>query len=234
MRSINRCVLAASAALVFGASVPAQAAGVLDQSNLAGPGGFAQSSPLGVNRQQAQIFTAGITGQLVQVDFQLVSSGQPQQLDFTFLVGGVAALPVGVPASSITFAVPVTAGGFNTVSVDLTSYGFNVVAGQQYGLMLGVSGGTGSANWVFGTDADGDPATEADTVGLSYGGGVNYVRQNLGAWSATGFDRGFQTFVQANAVPEPGTWAMLILGMGVVGGSLRRRQRLIGALPAPV
>ena len=28
-----------------------------------------------------------------------------------------------------------------------------------------------------------------------------------------------------NGVPEPGTWAMLILGMGMVGGALRMRRR---------
>ena len=31
---------------------------------------------------------------------------------------------------------------------------------------------------------------------------------------------------QAGAVPEPGTWALLILGFGAVGASLRRRQAL--------
>lgn len=34
------------------------------------------------------------------------------------------------------------------------------------------------------------------------------------------------TLAQAAAVPEPGTWALLILGFGAVGVSLRRRQRL--------
>jgi hypothetical protein len=28
-----------------------------------------------------------------------------------------------------------------------------------------------------------------------------------------------------NAVPEPGTWMMMILGIGVVGGAMRRRQK---------
>ena len=34
------------------------------------------------------------------------------------------------------------------------------------------------------------------------------------------------TLAQAGAVPEPGTWALLILGFGAVGASLRRRQAL--------
>lgn len=34
----------------------------------------------------------------------------------------------------------------------------------------------------------------------------------------------------AGAVPEPATWAMMILGMGAVGGSMRRRTRAQGRL----
>ena len=34
----------------------------------------------------------------------------------------------------------------------------------------------------------------------------------------------------AGAIPEPGTWAMLIVGLGAVGGALRRRRR---GLPVP-
>jgi hypothetical protein len=34
----------------------------------------------------------------------------------------------------------------------------------------------------------------------------------------------------ATAVPEPGTWAMMLLGFGVVGASMRRRRRIAGNL----
>ena len=33
------------------------------------------------------------------------------------------------------------------------------------------------------------------------------------------------TAIPPGAVPEPSTWAMLILGFGAVGGALRRRKR---------
>jgi hypothetical protein len=90
-------------------------------------------------------------------------------------------------------------------------------------LMLGAAGGAGTAGWVFGKDLDADPDTLGDQTGLSYAGGVNYARQCVAcAWNATGFDRGFQTFVQAGAVPEPATWAMLILGFGALGATMRR------------
>lgn len=30
-------------------------------------------------------------------------------------------------------------------------------------------------------------------------------------------------YVVANGVPEPATWALLVLGFGLIGGALRRR-----------
>jgi hypothetical protein len=36
---------------------------------------------------------------------------------------------------------------------------------------------------------------------------------------------GSLAFSAANAVPEPGTWAMMLLGFGAMGVSLRRRRK---------
>ena len=37
---------------------------------------------------------------------------------------------------------------------------------------------------------------------------------------------------QAAAVPEPATWAMMLIGFGGIGASLRRRKRLVFAQAA--
>jgi hypothetical protein len=37
---------------------------------------------------------------------------------------------------------------------------------------------------------------------------------------------GNQVLASASAVPEPASWAMMILGMGAVGGALRRRSKV--------
>lgn len=42
---------------------------------------------------------------------------------------------------------------------------------------------------------------------------------NLGSWTLT------LTGAQAGAVPEPATWAMMILGFGFVGGTMRTARR---------
>jgi len=44
-----------------------------------------------------------------------------------------------------------------------------------------------------------------------------YAYGNLSARSVT--------IVEAGAVPEPATWTMLIVGFGLVGGVMRRRQK---------
>ena len=54
--------------------------------------------------------------------------------------------------------------------------------------------------------------------------------QLYGPWAGTPGAAGFadQLFVRGTmqaAVPEPGTWAMMLLGFGAIGGSMRARRR---------
>lgn len=37
----------------------------------------------------------------------------------------------------------------------------------------------------------------------------------------------------SSAVPEPSTWAMMLLGFGAIGASMRRRRHRASAIPAP-
>ena len=64
-----------------------------------------------------------------------------------------------------------------------------------------------------------------NSYSLSFGTG--YGDYKAGLQSSWGELNGFvPTFIHAdfiNGVPEPSTWAMLILGFGVVGGAMRRR-----------
>ncbi len=66
-----------------------------------------------------------------------------------------------------------------------------------------------------------------NSYSLSFG--ANFGDFKPGLQSSWGELNGFvPTFIHAdfiNGVPEPGTWAMMILGFGFVGGALRRRSK---------
>lgn len=76
-----------------------------------------------------------------------------------------------------------------------------------------------------------------DDRGLSSTGdhGLNlaYRIGSLGTGSSASFQYayaaglGLDDIVVPGAVPEPSTWAMLILGMGIVGGAMRRRKQTV-------
>ncbi len=63
------------------------------------------------------------------------------------------------------------------------------------------------------------------SVGNGSGSGANFVgyADNVAA-SGTFGSRSFN-FAAVAAVPEPGTWAMMLLGFGVIGGAMRRQRR---------
>lgn len=69
----------------------------------------------------------------------------------------------------------------------------------------------------------------------------NVVGGGRGEWSGGTIDRaifyngvvgGLDDVVLTPAVPEIGTWAMMIIGMGGIGGAIRRRRALEGAVTA--
>ena len=82
--------------------------------------------------------------------------------------------------------------------------------------------------------------TIADWASLLTGARVSGISVGVGSGASTGYHafadnvtlatRGGSTtynFELAGAVPEPSTWAMLILGFGVIGGALRRRRTTV-------
>ena len=59
-------------------------------------------------------------------------------------------------------------------------------------------------------------------TGSVVGAGLK-ANSGVGLGTYDGGDLGFG----ADAVPEPGTWAMMILGFGLVGAAMRRRERIV-------
>jgi hypothetical protein len=89
-------------------------------------------------------------------------------------------------------------------------------------LEVGIAGGdSGGAAFINGRIAS------VNSYSLSFGTGFGDFKTGL--QSSWGELNGFvPTYIHAdfiNGVPEPGTWAMMILGFGFVGGALRRRGK---------
>ena len=61
-------------------------------------------------------------------------------------------------------------------------------------------------------------------AGLNLGAGT-YTLTVTGSRGTTGAFGGNVSFNQTPGVPEPATWAMMLLGFGAVGFAMRRRQR---------
>jgi hypothetical protein len=225
----------AFAGLISFVAASAQAAVVVDQSTIitATTGvGFVSSSLQngnGLNRIQSQSVTAGKTGRLSRVDVQVIANGGTADLSLTIASGiaGEAGYSIlgsfVVPRASVPNAASSFAGSL--VSVDVSSLGLDVAPGTVFSIGLGAlpqTSGINSFGWVFGETADGTGDNLVQSI--NYAGGVNkFSPAALTTWSdPTGFDRGFATYV--DAVPEPGSWAMLIAGFGLTGAVMRRRR----------
>lgn len=201
-----------SAALVF----PASAATLTNVvTGLAvSPFGSPETSTYG------QVFTAPVTGTLDSFTLWLNSGGLSGSL-----FGGVGTWN-GSAAFSTGFGSPVNLyQSANTAIVPSgSSYTFmpsvSVVAGMRYVAYLSVfgTGTSGSTSMPLGTNAP----------GIEY-----FVWNNSGdarnnpTWDY-GFNAGNAQFHAefTEAVPEPATWLTMILGLGVIGVSQRRRAKV--------
>ena len=171
--------LVAALAFLLGAS--AALAGTLDQAQE-----DTSNCPRAVDDFQdtAQSFTAGLSGDLDQVDFNFgpLAAGAPavavQIRTVTTTLGGD--VPSGTVLATETVA-PVT--GWNTVPFDPT---VPLTAGTKYAIVLDANGGV--AFWLGSTTdayADGNPSANFLGIGWS---------------AAAGCDQAFRTYVAAPAV----------------------------------
>ncbi|WP_235890493.1 PEPxxWA-CTERM sorting domain-containing protein [Sandaracinobacter neustonicus] len=215
------------------ATTPALAASVVDQAAYLpqDPGYLPAASTLRRNgnyeRWQAMSVTAGISGQLTRVDLQVAH------------VVGDADLVLRIGHGEVTDSGWTSAGSISTsyllvptvaqandgdyLSVDVSSLGFFQTAGETFSLLLsiGPSNYNNTYNWTFGMTNDGG----VTSTYIDYPGGVNRLSEDHGlSWTQAAADRGFRTWVDAGAVPEPASWALMIAGFGIVGAAARRRR----------
>lgn len=92
----------------------------------------------------------------------------------------------------------------------------------QFNFDQGTLTGNGNAGFLFAVEA----SEQAFVNSLLARGGTTLALEA----SFQNFNGGAESFAIVNlrspgAVPEPGTWAMMLLGFGAIGGAMRRRRR---------
>lgn len=240
---MSRLVVATAAvcALSLVGAGGARAAIVVDQSNLVdtsvgalgGSGIRAPSTSFPFGTRQVQTVTAGLDGDLARLDLQVFKFGKLGTLRASLYDGDYARAKgmFSPPGSPGGFGVLITttltsladlptlaeAQAGRLLSFDTTGLHFHVHSGQVFSLLLELAPGPGTVAWA---NSSSDPSDPSVFVGLNYSRGYNSATFFDANFVQSGLDRGFRTWV---AVPEPATWALMMLGFGLSGGALRRR-----------
>jgi len=129
----------------------------------------------------------------------------------------------------------------------LTANGLGQPLTESVSNVIGQIAGLGHLDYIHG-DIDGQVAAQAAIWQLEYGGVTinpdlshpqiaqdfnNFlnIQDNGRGWADVLLsDRGTQNLVLG--VPEPGTWAMMLVGFGALGGAMRASRRKAGAAAA--
>lgn len=216
-------ILTACAAVLAFAAVPANASVTISQP----VNSYNQPSLCGDTTGGCQTvymgetFTAAITGQLTNLQFTLGPSSA---------LGSVYATVYAWNGTTITGSAlwksANVAGSPNVL--DFNPTGLNLTSGQTYVALLGtygIAGNTGSAQ-VGSCNAFSTCTSTVSDPYLGYAVFGNLLSGNV-QWSKTTNNYADLTFsATITPVPEPASWAMMVGGLGIVGGMLRNRRRL--------
>lgn len=193
----------------------------------------------------AQTFTVQSTGFLTGVNVTVESVNGTNQVTNGGLTLYIVGLNGGTPDFGNVFAsatlpyssFPVEgAGGYSPTSFGISP--FQVTSGEQLAVVLAETADTvGAYGW------NGDLGACCGPNGTYAGGATYYALPNgyngsqplftsWTAWNSGLGDLSFQTFVDPNSgppVPEPATWATMLLGFCGIGLAMRRNGK--GAAP---
>ena len=204
------------AALILTCPAVAQATIVQDQSYLVSDGDTFSTTTTDISSfRRAQTFTVGVTGTLVELDLSI----DPISI-YSSAIGSLNLLSTsaGVPTAILQTSPTLTntlVGGF----LDFT-FSQNVTAGQILAFELVTTRNPSLATPLFinGSDPGG------------YAGGSDFLLNTefgFNSFTATNADLNFRTFVDGpvSPVPEPSTWAMMILGFCGLGFMTYRKRK---------
>ncbi len=135
---------------------------------------------------------------------------------YTYAGGGTPTITAVGYTNSVAGATSTTLYGID--------YTLNTLA-----LIGSPNGGAVTTVGALGFDVDADASLDITPDGQAFlSSGFDFYRVNLTTGSATLLGRtdGLRNIAVAGAaVPEPASWAMMIAGFGLIGGTMRRRGR---------
>lgn len=171
-------------------------------------GALVLAAPVG-----AQTFTGTTT--LTSPTFNRTLSGSPPT--------ALSAAGVGVHYNLLPFTVTLS-GNYAFELVGTAPAGWDTFLGLYSGSFNPSSPLT---NVIYADDDSGPGSGSAFTAsllaGTSYFGVITgFDSADVGAWSLTISGQG--RAVPSTAVPEPATWALMMIGFGAIGGAMRRRS----------
>ncbi|MBO9715169.1 PEPxxWA-CTERM sorting domain-containing protein [Sphingomonas sp.] len=216
----------------------AQASVVVDQAVLVPPSGDVAvvalagtvTTPTPGYRSGIQTFTAGTAGILDHLDFQLfwATAGTDGIYSLTLYSGDLIGSPATATLQFVQLGQLSTLPGSAAAraqtaltTFDVRAAGFVVAPGTRYSVAFDAAAGMGRMGVIIGYGV-GTPPNPPTIFGTNYaGGGFQQLSNGVGGPVTPSRDAGFVSYVSLN-VPEPGTWGMMILGLGAVGGAMRR------------
>jgi len=189
------------------------------------------SGPTGA--RGVQIMAYGPVGQsFTAIASNLTSFG----FQFQTFNAGAASAPVvwqllagaglsGAVVATRTLSLPTNLPARTVMFYDFDITGTDVVVGQQYTAVVS----TMTTRYGIALGPEYNIFTGAPLGGDAYAGGRAYFTQNAFPnctdSAASNCDLNFRvTGSNAGAVPEPATWATMLVGLGLVGGGLRRSR----------
>ena len=174
-------------------------------------------------QSELETVTAGVSGQLDELDLKISRGGGAGTFQVVVFNGGLVPGQAAYDYGNAVYTANLTAttGDPKLFKINLASASFDVTAGQVFS---------------FSIRPEGDPSiydeVDYQSTATPYAGGQNYISGNSGIQYNYYSYRGtaqFQTYVDtgssASAAPEPAIWALMIVGLGAVGGTMRGRQR---------